>query len=89
MALLRDLFENSPSFLNVRVPVIFAPAGRGLANAFSRNVRDDVNYAVDELTRSGIPCCVQWFSESSHDIPSQYPKELMKCVFDCVSSGFL
>jgi pimeloyl-ACP methyl ester carboxylesterase len=88
MALLRDLFENSPAFTNIRVPVILAPAGSGLANAFSRNVRDDVNHATGEMNSTGTPCCVQWFTDSSHDIPSQQPKELMKCVFDGVSSGF-
>jgi pimeloyl-ACP methyl ester carboxylesterase len=88
MALLRDLFENPPTFPNIKVPVLLAPAGTGLANAFSRNVRDDVKHATDEMTFSGTPCCVQWFPESSHDIPSQQPKELMKSVFDGMSSGF-
>ena len=87
MAFLRDLYEHPPSFEAISVPVIFAPAGNGEPNAFSCSVKIDVNCAVDALEKAGVPCFVQWFPESSHNIPSQQPKQLMNFIHDTITSA--
>jgi len=88
MALLRDLYEHPPSFAEICVPVIFAPAGSGEANVFSCNVNEDVIRAMAVLEAAGIPTSVQWFRDSSHDIPSQQPELLMGFVHEAISKGF-
>lgn len=87
MALLRELYEHPPSFAAISVPVIFAPAGCGESNAFSCSVKEDVNCAMAALQDAGVPTFVQWFPESSHDIPSQQPQQLMNFIHEMLTAG--
>ena len=89
MGLLRDLYEHPPSFENVHVPVLMAPAGLGNDNVFSSNVREDISIVVEELATIGKRCVVKWFPESSHDIPSQQPEKLMGAVFEAIAASHL
>lgn len=87
MALLKNLYENPPRFDNIQVPVLLIPAGNGGETVFSCSVRDDIDRALAVLKEQCVPCQVEWFAESSHDIPSRHGVQLVNAIYNSICLG--
>jgi pimeloyl-ACP methyl ester carboxylesterase len=88
MAVLRGLWEHSPSrrYADVPVPVLLVPAASARDDhARAVSEREHVERALALLPRARV----RWFADTDHDIHAHRPADLAAVLMEAVRDGFL